>query len=67
MLKFLSDLLNRKKMEGMSKVVLNETCSAKMLNIVPKKMGDSGSLTLLCQFENLATSHALADSGASVN
>ncbi|XP_023764839.2 uncharacterized protein LOC111913346 [Lactuca sativa] len=66
--KFLKDLLtNRKKMEGLSKVVLNETCSAAMLNMLPKKMGDPESITLPCQFGNLATSHALADSGASVN
>nr|KAJ0193087.1 hypothetical protein LSAT_V11C800446040 [Lactuca sativa] len=66
--KFLKDLLtNRKKIEGLSKVVLNETCSAAMLNMLPKKMGDPGSITLPCQFGNLATSHALADSGASVN
>ncbi|XP_023753520.1 uncharacterized protein LOC111901897 [Lactuca sativa] len=54
-------------MEEVSKVVLNENCSAAMLNKLPKKMGDSGTLTLPCQFENLATSSALADSGASVN
>ncbi|XP_023744816.1 uncharacterized protein LOC111892971 [Lactuca sativa] len=38
-----------------------------MQNMLPKKMGDPGSITLPCQFENLATSHALADLGASVN
>ncbi|XP_023748217.1 uncharacterized protein LOC111896459 [Lactuca sativa] len=66
--KFLKDLLtNQKKMEGLSKVILNETCSATMLSMLPKKMGDLGSITLPCQFGNLATSHALADSGASVN
>ncbi|KAL7587794.1 hypothetical protein Lser_V15G40429 [Lactuca serriola] len=62
--KFLKDLLtNRKKMEEASKVVLNETCSAAMLNLLPNKMGDPRSLTLPCQFGNLATSYALADSG----
>ncbi|XP_023758282.1 uncharacterized protein LOC111906743 [Lactuca sativa] len=54
-------------MEGASKVVLNEHCSAAMLNKLPKKMGDPGSLTFPCQFGNLATSYALADSGTSVN
>ncbi|KAL7615460.1 hypothetical protein Lser_V15G05948 [Lactuca serriola] len=38
-----------------------------MLNKLPKKKGDPKSLTLPCQFGNLATIHALADSGASVN
>ncbi|XP_052624776.1 uncharacterized protein LOC128132299 [Lactuca sativa] len=66
--KFLKELLtNRRKMEEVKKVVLNENCSAAMLNKLPKKKGDPGSLTLPCQFGNLATIHALADSGASVN
>ncbi|KAL7585102.1 uncharacterized protein LOC111888173 [Lactuca sativa] len=54
-------------MEEVKKVVLNENCSAAMLNKLPKKKGDPGSLTLPCQFGNLAIIHALADSGASVN
>ncbi|XP_052624919.1 uncharacterized protein LOC128132404 [Lactuca sativa] len=66
--KFLKELLtNRRKMEEVKKVVLNENCSADMLNKLPKKKGDPGSLTLPCQFGNLATILALADSGASVN
>ncbi|XP_023771566.1 uncharacterized protein LOC111920200 [Lactuca sativa] len=66
--KLLKELLtNRRKMEEVKEVVLNENCSAAMLNDLPKKKGDPGSLTLPCQFGNLATIHALADSGASVN
>ncbi|KAL7603345.1 hypothetical protein Lser_V15G20375 [Lactuca serriola] len=66
--KFLKDMLtNRKKMEGLSKVILNETCSAAMLNMLPKKMGDPGSITLPCHLGNITTSHALVDLGASVN
>ncbi|XP_023754742.1 uncharacterized protein LOC111903187 [Lactuca sativa] len=66
--KFLKELLtNRRKMEEVKKVVLNENCSAAMLNKLPKKKGDPGSLTLPCQFGNLDVIHALADSGASVN
>ncbi|KAL7608491.1 hypothetical protein Lser_V15G14257 [Lactuca serriola] len=66
--KFLKELFtNRRKMEEVKKVVLNENCSTAMLNKLPKKKGDPGSLTLPCQFGNLATTHALADSGASVN
>ncbi|XP_023737456.2 uncharacterized protein LOC111885433 [Lactuca sativa] len=66
--KFLKELLtNRRKMEEVKKVVLNENWSAAILNKLPKKKGDPGSLTLPCQFGNLATIHALADSGASVN
>ncbi|KAL7591788.1 hypothetical protein Lser_V15G34232 [Lactuca serriola] len=62
--KFLKELLtNRKKMEEVYKVALNENCSAAMLNKLPKKMGDPGMLTFPCQFGNLATSYALVDSG----
>ncbi|XP_052621827.1 uncharacterized protein LOC128127385 [Lactuca sativa] len=57
----------QKKMEEVKKVVLNENCSAAMLNKLPKKKGDPGSLTLHCQFGNLTIIHALADSGACVN
>ncbi|XP_023770776.1 uncharacterized protein LOC111919451 [Lactuca sativa] len=66
--KFLKELLtNKKKMEEVQEVVLNKNCSAAMLYKLPKKKGDPGSLTLTCQFGNLATIHALADLGASVN
>ncbi|XP_023746142.1 uncharacterized protein LOC111894296 [Lactuca sativa] len=66
--RFLKELLNnRMKIEGVSEVVLNDNCSTAMMNILPKKMGDLGSFTLPCQFRNLATFYALADSGASVN
>ncbi|KAL7616358.1 uncharacterized protein LOC111894208 [Lactuca sativa] len=66
--KFLKELLtNRRKMEEVKYVVLNENCSTAMLNKLPKKKGDPGSLTLPCQFGNFATIHALADSEASVN
>ncbi|XP_023770224.1 uncharacterized protein LOC111918840 [Lactuca sativa] len=66
--KFLKEVLtNRKKMEEVKKVALNENYSVAMLNKLPKKNGNLGSLTLPCKFGNLATIHALADSGASVN
>ncbi|XP_023742448.1 uncharacterized protein LOC111890576 [Lactuca sativa] len=66
--KFLKELLtNIKKMEEVKKVILNENCSDAMLKKLPKKKGDPGSLTLPCQFGNLATIYALAISGASVN
>ncbi|XP_023758745.1 uncharacterized protein LOC111907178 [Lactuca sativa] len=66
--KFIKELLtNRKKMEEVKKVVLNENCSVAMLNKLPKKKGYLGSLTLPSQFGNLSTIHALSDLGASVN
>nr|KAJ0225504.1 hypothetical protein LSAT_V11C100031130 [Lactuca sativa] len=51
-------LTNRKNMEEVSEIVLNE---------LPEKMGDPGSITIPCQFGNLFTTQALADSGASIN
>ncbi|KAL7594296.1 hypothetical protein Lser_V15G28541 [Lactuca serriola] len=66
--KFLRELLtNRRMMEEVKKVVLNENCSVAMLNKLPKKNGEPGSLTFPSQFENLATIYALADSGEIVN
>lgn len=49
-----------------SYVISNENCSAAMLNKLPKKMGDPGSLTLPCQVGKLATIHVIFDSKASV-
>ncbi|XP_023741883.1 uncharacterized protein LOC111889966 [Lactuca sativa] len=66
--KFLKELLtNRKMIKEVKKVVLNESCSAAMLNKLPKKKRDLGSLTLPCQIGNVATIYAFTDSGASVN
>lgn len=58
--------MNRKKLEEDSSVILIENCYATTLNKLPKNISDPSSLTILCQFGNLATSDALADSGASV-
>ena len=66
--KFLKDLLtNRKRIEEASAVFMNEQCSAAVLNQLPRKMSDPGSLTIPCQFGNLEVCQALADSGASIN
>lgn len=54
-------------MELASNVILKENCFAAMLSKLPKNMGDPGSLTVPYQIVILATSHALADLGASVN
>ncbi|KAL7607313.1 hypothetical protein Lser_V15G19909 [Lactuca serriola] len=65
---FLKELLtNKRKMNEVSEVILNENCSAAMMNKLPMKMGDPRSLTLPCQFGNLDTCYTLADLGASVN
>ncbi|XP_022019247.1 uncharacterized protein LOC110919284 [Helianthus annuus] len=66
--KFLTDILsNKQKLEDMSCVVMNESCSAILQNRLPTKMGDLGSFTLPCLIGNMSVSHALADLGASIN
>ncbi|XP_021996223.1 uncharacterized protein LOC110893421 [Helianthus annuus] len=66
--KFLKDILsNKQKLEDMSCVVMNESCSAILQNRLPTKMGDPGSFTLPCLIGNMSVSHALADLGASIN
>lgn len=66
--KFFKELnMNRKKLEEAFSVILNENCSAAMLNKSPKKMRDPGSLTLPSQFGNYAINHELVDSIASVD
>lgn len=65
--KFLKDLLgNQKKLKEASCIVLSKQCLVAMLKILTK-MRDPKSLNLPCQFGNLTTSHALADSGGSIN
>ncbi|XP_023766079.1 uncharacterized protein LOC111914615 [Lactuca sativa] len=51
--KFLQDLLDtRQQLKKNSKVVLSEKSSKAVLGEIPKKMGDPGRLTLLCEFGN---------------
>jgi hypothetical protein len=66
--KFLKDILtNKKKLEELSHVTLNEECSAILQNKLPKKMIDPGSFTIPCLIGSLSVSNALADLGASIN
>lgn len=52
-LHFLKGLLNNwKELEQASDVVLNEQCSKAMMHKLPKKMGDSGSHIVPCEFGN---------------
>jgi len=49
--KFLKDLLsNRKKLESLSNVELNERCSAVIQNNLPEKLEDPGIFTIPCLF-----------------
>ncbi|XP_076956499.1 uncharacterized protein LOC143631710 [Bidens hawaiensis] len=66
--KFLKEVLsNKKKLEELSCVILNEECSAVVQNKLPKKMTDPGSFTIPCLIDSLSVSNALADLGASIN
>ncbi|GJW33159.1 reverse transcriptase domain-containing protein [Tanacetum coccineum] len=46
---------------------LNETCSAVILNKLPRKLGDPGRFLIPCEFSGINTCNALADLGASIN
>ncbi|KAI3826784.1 hypothetical protein L1987_00840 [Smallanthus sonchifolius] len=66
--KFLKDLLsNKKKLEDLSTVTLNERCSAVVQNKLPEKLADPGVFTIPCLFGGSTLHHALADLGASIN
>ncbi|GJZ49785.1 hypothetical protein Tco_0603975 [Tanacetum coccineum] len=56
---------NKEKLSEMAK--LNETCSAVILNKLPKKLGDPGRFLIPCEFSGINTCNALADLGASIN
>ncbi|XP_076926597.1 uncharacterized protein LOC143589840 [Bidens hawaiensis] len=66
--KFLKEFLsNKKKLEELSCVTLNDECSAVLQNKLPKKMTDPGSFTIPCLIGSLSVSNALTDLGASIN
>ncbi|KAA3464785.1 RNA-directed DNA polymerase (Reverse transcriptase), Ribonuclease H-like protein [Gossypium australe] len=66
--KFLKELLtNKRKLEEVSMVELNEECSAILQNKLPRKLKDPGSFTIPCLIGSLNIKKALADLGASIN
>ncbi|XP_027351121.1 uncharacterized protein LOC113862214 [Abrus precatorius] len=66
--KFLKDLLsNKKKLEELATVTLNEECSAILQNKMSKKLKDPRSFNLPCLIDRLIVDRALADLGASIN
>ncbi|GJT27440.1 reverse transcriptase domain-containing protein [Tanacetum coccineum] len=56
---------NKEKLSEMAK--LNETCSAVILNKLPRKLRDPGRFLIPCEFSGINTCNALADLGASIN
>ncbi|KAI3744489.1 hypothetical protein L1987_57571 [Smallanthus sonchifolius] len=66
--KFLKDLLsNKKKLEDLSTVTLNERCHAVVQNKPPEKLADPGVFMIPCLFGSSILHHAFADLGASIN
>nr|GEV14070.1 hypothetical protein [Tanacetum cinerariifolium] len=66
--KFMKDLLARKgKIEETSKIVLNERCSAVLLNKIPFKEKDLGSFTIPYVIGKVGIDKALADIGANIS
>ncbi|GJV41524.1 reverse transcriptase domain-containing protein [Tanacetum coccineum] len=51
----------------MARTLLNESCSAVILNKLPKKLGDPGRFLIPCEFSGINTCNALADLGANIN
>nr|GEW48743.1 hypothetical protein [Tanacetum cinerariifolium] len=59
-------LSNKKKLQELTNIPLNENCSAVILKKLPKKLGDPGKFLIPCGFNELKCK-ALADLGASIN
>ncbi|GKB39337.1 reverse transcriptase domain-containing protein [Tanacetum coccineum] len=66
--KFLKGLLtNKVRLEEACKIIMNERCSAVLLNKLPSKEKDPGSFTIPCDIGQLHIDNALADLGASIS
>nr|GEV24029.1 reverse transcriptase domain-containing protein [Tanacetum cinerariifolium] len=60
-------LNNKDKLIKLTKMPLNENCSAIVLKKLPEKLGDPGRFLIPCDFTGLDNCLALADLGASIN
>ncbi|GKA16857.1 DNA-directed DNA polymerase [Tanacetum coccineum] len=66
--KFLKGLLTKKiRLEEACKIIMNERCSAVLLNKFPSKAKDPGSFTIPYDIGQLHIDNALADLGASIS
>ena len=62
-MKFIKYLIsNRRELEKASKIILNEQCSTTIMQEIPTKVLDPGSLTIPCEFGNSTKTNALAES-----
>nr|GEY09259.1 reverse transcriptase domain-containing protein [Tanacetum cinerariifolium] len=60
-------LNNKDKLIELTRMPLNENCSAVVLKKLPEKLGDPGRFLILCDFSKFDNCLALADLGASIN
>ena len=66
--KFLKEpISNKKKLQEFETVTLTKQCSTIILNKLPLKRKQPGSLTIPCYVGNLSFQKSLCDSGASIN
>ncbi|GJU31508.1 retrovirus-related pol polyprotein from transposon TNT 1-94 [Tanacetum coccineum] len=66
--KFLKGLLsNKTRLEEACTVIMNERCSAVLLNKLPSKEKDPGSFTIPCDIGHLHINNALVDLGSSIS
>lgn len=60
-------LKHKKKLDDVSRVVLNEECFMVLHKSCPPKIGEPGSFFIPCQVGDLDFQNALADLGTSIN
>ncbi|GJU16556.1 reverse transcriptase domain-containing protein [Tanacetum coccineum] len=66
--KFLKGLLtNKARLKEACKIIMNERCSAVLLNKLPSKEKDLGSFTIPCDIGQSHINNALADLGARIS
>nr|GEZ09608.1 reverse transcriptase domain-containing protein [Tanacetum cinerariifolium] len=58
---------NKEKLSEMARTLMNEHCSAVILNKLPRKLGDHRKFLIPCEFPRMDECLALADLGASIN
>ncbi|GKB09459.1 hypothetical protein Tco_0837771 [Tanacetum coccineum] len=66
-LMFKKMLNNKDKLIELTKMPLNENCSAVVLKKLPEKLGDPGRFLIPCDFSEFDNCLALVDLGASIN
>nr|GEW36093.1 reverse transcriptase domain-containing protein [Tanacetum cinerariifolium] len=58
---------NKEKLSEMAETMMNEHCSAVILNKLHRKLGDPGKFLIPCEFSGMDECLALADLDASIN